>query len=202
MNRNDRLTAAHWAQTILTLQPVILDTETTGTSIDDEIVQIALIDHEGNPLLDTLVKPVKRIPLEVTQIHGIDNAQVQDAPAWDDIAPDVIKLLAGQSLIIYNADFDLRLMRQSCRSKSMRTMFTDLDKYMPVFCAMLKYAQFWGDWNDFRQDYRWQGLGTACVQQHIHVPDARAHSALGDCLRTISLVKAMAAYAEKEEVQS
>lgn len=202
MNHNDRLNAARWAQDILQKNPVILDTETTGIGSDDEIVSIALIDHAGNTLLDTLVKPtVKRIPLEATQVHGITPEMVKDAPVWDDIAPDVIRHVGDHPLVIYNAYFDLKLMRQSSRTIAIRTVFTGLELAHPVTCAMLRYADFYGDWNGYRQSYRWQRLDAALSQQRIEVPDLPAHSALGDCIRTLLLIKHMAAFAEREGVQ-
>lgn len=204
MNRNDRLNAALWAKDILTKNPVILDTETTGISMDDEIVSVAIINHAGETLLDTFVKPtVKRIPLEATAIHGIDQQMVKDAPTWDAVAPDVIRYIGAQPLVIYNAAFDLKLMRQSSRTSAIRTVFTGLELAHPVSCAMHQYADFWGDWNDYRQNYRWQRLEVACLQQHIQVPNLPAHSALGDCIRTLLLIKHMATFAEREgEVQS
>lgn len=204
MNRNDRINAARWAKDILQKSPVILDTETTGVGRVDEIISVAIVNHAGQTLLDTLVKPTyTRIPLEATQIHGIDQQMVSDAPVWDDIAPDVIRHIGDHPLVIYNADFDLRLMSQSSRTNAMQTVFFRLSQSIPVSCAMLQYADFWGDWNDYRQNYRWQRLEVACIQQHIQVPDLPAHSALGDCIRTLLLIKHMATFAvEREGVQS
>jgi len=45
-----------WAKTLLTRPFVILDYETTG--FDQEPVQVALIDHLGNTLINTLVNPM------------------------------------------------------------------------------------------------------------------------------------------------
>ena len=46
----------------LARRPVYLDTETTGLGRDDEIVEIALLDHDGTALADLRVKPRKPIP--------------------------------------------------------------------------------------------------------------------------------------------
>jgi DNA polymerase-3 subunit epsilon len=61
---------------------------------------------------------------------------------------------------------------------------------------MQQYAIFYGDWNDWHQSYRWQRLTSACAQQGIDQSkiSAPAHSALGDCLRTLELLKVMAVY--------
>lgn len=61
---------------------MILDTETTGLDYDDKIVEIAVIDLDGNVLINTLVDPNKAIPKEATEIHGIANKMVENAPLF------------------------------------------------------------------------------------------------------------------------
>src|SRR5207249_12089207 len=47
-----------WArQVVEESETLILDTETTGLDDDDEVIQLAIIDMQGNVLLDTLAKP-------------------------------------------------------------------------------------------------------------------------------------------------
>lgn len=52
---------------------IILDTETTGLDNTAEIVEISVINDQGEVLLDTLIKPTKPIPGDATAIHGITN---------------------------------------------------------------------------------------------------------------------------------
>lgn len=49
---------------------------------DDKIVEIAVIDLDGNVLINTLVDPNKAIPKEATEIHGIANKMVENAPLF------------------------------------------------------------------------------------------------------------------------
>ena len=67
---------------------LVLDTETTGIH-QAEIVQIAVVDSADNVLLDTLVKPVSRIPYDATRIHGITDSMVAEAPGWGEITEQV-----------------------------------------------------------------------------------------------------------------
>jgi len=55
------------------METVYLDTETTGLSPGNgaRIVEIAILDDDGRPLLDTLVNPDCEIPDEASSIHGI-----------------------------------------------------------------------------------------------------------------------------------
>ena len=54
---------------------------------------------------------------------------------------------------------------------------------------MLQYAKFWGEWDDYRGNYKWQKLIHAARQQGIEVQNA--HRALGDCLMTLAVMKKM-----------
>ncbi|MBV1843225.1 3'-5' exonuclease [Photobacterium ganghwense] len=182
--------AADWLAT----NCVILDTETTGLDDQAEICEISIIDASGAVLLDTLVKPLRPIPAEVIAIHGITNDMVADAPTWAEIYQDVLALLAGRCVVIYNASYDVRLMLQS-------TIFAGVDRNdalalfkaikPTVCCAMLAYAEFYGDWVGNRDNYRWQCLVNAADQQGV-VIEGKAHRALADCQTTLGVVRAMA----------
>lgn len=70
------------ARDALALGPLIVDTETTGLGDDAEIVEIAVVDSQGSIVFDSLVKPRRPIPREASDIHGITNAAVEDAPGF------------------------------------------------------------------------------------------------------------------------
>lgn len=165
---------------------LLLDTETTGLGADAEICQIAIIDSSGKVLLDTLVKPVRPIPAEATVIHGITNEMVEGATLFP--ADDIHTIITGQNVIIYNSDYDTRMLYQSETALGMGG-FDWLDEAQ-FHCAMQAFAQIYGDWNDYRKSYRWQKLETACNYYKVKATDA--HSALGDCLSTLAVCKAMA----------
>lgn len=165
----------------------ILDTETTGLDNQAEIVEISIIDQQGQVVLDTLVKPLKPIPADATAIHGITNDMVATAPSWADIHADVCRIVGSKPLVIYNADYDMRLMAQTAAQYGLQSVVAEAG----VHCAMLTYAEFHGDWNDYKGSYRWQRLTNAAKQQGV-VIDGVAHRALADVKMTLGVVKAMA----------
>ncbi|USD34124.1 MULTISPECIES: 3'-5' exonuclease [Vibrio] len=125
---------------------LILDTETTGLDSDAEIVEISLIDAvSGDVVFTSLVRPCDPIPEQAQAIHGISNDDVRQSTnsqmVWEQIEP----LLIGKSLIIYNSDYDIRLICQSllrfCSSMyvlEIQSLLTDKSH-----CAMLWYADFY-----------------------------------------------------------
>ena len=164
------------AQIKVNRRPVYLDTETTGLNSTDQIVEICLIDSEGGILFESLVKPTVPIPFDATRVHGITAAMVANAPMWPEIWPQVSAALAGRQLGIYNAEYDLRLMQQSQRAHGLEWPAPEFAS----FCIMKLYAQFRGEWDARRGNYRWHSLENARRQCQLDLPNA--HRARADAL--------------------
>ena len=154
------------AKKIMDLNPVFLDTETTGLKAFDQIIEIAVIDIQGTTLIDTLVKPTISIPPDASRIHGITNEMVGDAPLFPDILRDLQELVGDRPLLIYNADFDLKMLRQSAAAHRLNRQMQ-----FNAYCVMKMYAEFYGDWNEYYQSYRWQSLESAAKQCRIGLPE-------------------------------
>ncbi|WP_416775943.1 exonuclease domain-containing protein [Xenorhabdus budapestensis] len=123
---------------------VILDTETTGLKSDDEIIEISIINAYGDVLLDTLIKPQKKIPPDETRIHGITNEDVQHKPSWNDIYKKYREIVKGKTVVIYNKSYDTKIIRQTCKKYELPTPRIKSE------CAMLLYAKYYGEINKRR----------------------------------------------------
>ncbi len=171
--------AAEWARDLLKRPAdfVILDTETTGLANRDQVVQVAMIDGAGTVLMDNvLVRPTIRIPFAASDIHGITDEMVAAAPNFVDVWLDIHKHMQAKRLVIYNAEFDLRMLRQSADAHS-HTIDLPCSSWS---CAMEMYAAWVGEWNDYHGNFRWQRL------------PGGDHSALGDCRATLAVIRKMA----------
>lgn len=168
---------------------LILDTETTGLH-DGEVVSIAIIDAQGGTLLDTLVKPSKPIPDDAIAIHGITSEMVESAPTWGDVIWQVRGIIGARDTIVYNAPYDMMILRNSSKFHGLDVSWSLTNWY----CAMETFAEVYGDWNDYRGNYRWQKLTTAA--KHYGLSTEGAHGALADCRMTLGIVKAMCAIKE------
>ena len=99
-----------------TNEPVYLfiDVETTGLSpTKDAIVQVSALRFFGKKAVDGLnsyVNPQRPIPWEATEIHGITDEEVQDAPTIDKIKEPFMNLAKGAILVGHNATFDLNFL--------------------------------------------------------------------------------------------
>ena len=159
-----RRQAIEKAKGYLAARPVFLDTETTGFEYPAEIVEITLIDHDGSTLLDSLVRPVRPIPLDVIRVHGITNEMVEEAPTWAELWPQVETILKDRPVGIYNADFDVKLMGLSHRAHH---MLWSGAPFKP-FCIMKLYAQFYGQVG-YRGEFRWQRLETPAASAELRL---------------------------------
>lgn len=180
-----RRQAIQWARNLIARQFYILDTETTGLSASDEIVQIAILDGSGAALMNQLIKPTMPIPPAASAVHGIRDRDVKDSPSFKDIYIRLSTLLAGQVAIAYNMDFDWRMLQQTAsryRLPDMRIGKRD--------CAMKQYARFKGVRQSKGRNYVWHKLGFAVAQEGL--PVIGAHDALGDARMTLSLIRKMA----------
>jgi DNA polymerase-3 subunit epsilon len=184
----DRQRAIDQAAQVMTQSPLFLDTETTGLGEDAEICEIAIIDDQGQPRLDVLVKPSIPISHGAMAVHGITNEMVAGAVTIDWMLPSLMELVQGHSLVIYNAEYDMRVIAQSIKARGGDApLWTSLT---PV-CAMLMYAEFHGEWNDYRQSYRWQKLSDAADQLRIALPND-LHRAQADATLTLRVMERMA----------
>lgn len=149
---------------------IILDTETT--SLDGYLVQIAIIQaHDGQVVLDTLVNPQTDVSPGARSIHGITDAELATAPTFTALSDRVLRLLRGRRVVTYNADFDANtLYNEVARLTGYRTAET-WRRSVRWRCAMELYAQWYGDWSDRHQSYRWQPLAGG---DHSALGDARA----------------------------
>ena len=106
----------------------VFDCQTTGLDAGLRLIEVAMIDHDGRTLVDTLVNPRLHISASATALSGIDNAAVRHAPHWGVIWPKLEELLLTQNHIIaWGAEFDLTAMRSDCARSSDLTWTTAID---------------------------------------------------------------------------
>lgn len=101
------------ARNLLQLNPLFMHSETTGAGEHDEIVEISILDSAGNPLLDALVKPKRHIRPDATNIHGITDEMVDNAPKWSEVLPEVEEILAHKIVCIYDLNSELQALHNS-----------------------------------------------------------------------------------------
>ncbi|MBP3431854.1 MAG: ribonuclease H-like domain-containing protein [Clostridia bacterium] len=96
---------------------VVFDIETTGLDpTSDEITEIGAVKLEdGNAVekFSTFVKPTKKIPREVSELTGITNEMVENAPSIEYVIKDFYDFTRGCVICGHNAvDFDFKFIKR------------------------------------------------------------------------------------------
>ena len=110
----------------------VIDFETTGlTPGVDRVVEVAVArlepGCEPQLVLDTLVNPQRRVA--ATEIHGITDEDVSDAPSFAEVAGDLVEALAGCVVTAYNVYFDISFLSHELKSAG-------LNHVPPHMCLM------------------------------------------------------------------
>ena len=94
----------------------VLDIETTGLSPNHEkITEIAIFVYDGEKIIDeytTLIHPEKKISYRITQLTGINNKMVADAPKFYEVAKKIVEVTEDTILVGHNVRFDYGFIRQ------------------------------------------------------------------------------------------
>jgi DNA polymerase-3 subunit epsilon len=153
----------------------IIDIETTGGSARlEKIIEIAVYLHDGEKITGefiSLVNPERNIPYFITNLTGITNEMVENAPRFYEIAKIIVELTEGRTFVAHNARFDYSFIRQEFKSLGFNYKRSIIDT------VALSRKLFPG--------HRSYSLGNICRDQKITINGR--HRAAGDALATVSL---------------
>ena len=96
---------------------VAIDVETTGLSpLYNELIEISAIKYEGAKKLDTfstLIKPKKEVSSTITNLTGITNKMLEDAPTIEKVMPELIEFIGDNPIVAHNANFDYSFLQNN-----------------------------------------------------------------------------------------
>ena len=151
----------------------VVDLETTGLYPGgDRIVEVAMVRAEPDAaprlILDTLINP--RRAVSATEIHGITDDDVADAPTFDEVAPIVVSGMSAAVFASYNVYFDAKFVQAELASAGVR-------RFPPYLCLMYMRPML--------------GLGSRCslsdaCEAH-EIAHAHTHVAAADALASARL---------------
>jgi DNA polymerase-3 subunit epsilon len=153
----------------------IIDIETTGGSARfEKITEIAVYLHDGEKITGefvSLVNPERNIPYFITNLTGITNEMVENAPCFYEIARTIVELTEGCTFVAHNARFDYSFIRQEFKSLGFNFRRNILDT------VSLSRKLLPG--------HRSYSLGNLCRDLKIEI--SGRHRAAGDALATVRL---------------
>lgn len=96
---------------------VAVDIETTGLNLDeDSIIEIGAVKFKDRRVEDewsTLVNPHRPISSFITQLTGISNNMVRNAPSLPEVLGDLAAFVGDAPVVGHNVNFDLSFLRKA-----------------------------------------------------------------------------------------
>lgn len=94
----------------------VIDIETTGGRANrDRITEIAIIIDDGQEVIErfqTLINPERSIPYNITQLTGITDEMVANAPKFYEVAKRIVELTQGAIFVAHNVNFDYGFVKE------------------------------------------------------------------------------------------
>ncbi|MBP1949590.1 ATP-dependent DNA helicase DinG [Virgibacillus litoralis] len=106
---------------------VVIDLETTGhfPAEHDKIIEVGIVVIQNNEITDefsSFFNPNMPIPSFITNLTGITDHDVQDAPMFEEKAQEIINLFDNSYLIAHNVPFDLGFLNEELASNGYRQL--------------------------------------------------------------------------------
>ena len=118
---------------------LFFDLELTGVYDHDEIISVSITNANGEVLMDTLVKPMRKKKWNRTEkIHGISPAMVQDAPTLNELVPTIKEMFAhADNLIAFGVSTDYSHIKYIYESISEQE-----ELHKKVRCASIEFVRY------------------------------------------------------------
>ena len=167
-----------WRNTLQALDEVefvVLDTETTGLRPNaDRVIEVAAVRLRAGEIIasfQSLLNPGRRLPPFITKFTGISQDMVNGAPYAKDIFPELMQFIEGATLVGHNVSFDINFLTHEA-------YLLGLAFPPDGFDTILLARRFLPGLKRFRLD---------TVADHLKIPTANRHRAMGDVKVTAAI---------------
>ncbi|QPB85449.1 DNA polymerase III subunit epsilon [Pseudoalteromonas rubra] len=154
---------------------VVIDVETTGGKKEfDRITEIAMVKVVDGQVVDqwqSLVNPTRRIPKYITELTGISNEMVANAPHFSDLAKQVDDFMQDAIFVAHNVNFDMGFIKAE---------FARLEQSFqkPKLCTVQQARKWLPGLKSYALNKVCAELGISLTQHHRAMADARATAEL------------------------
>lgn len=161
---------------------VVVDVETTGGSParGDRVTEVAAVHVDKGEIslaFTSLVNPERPIPWHITQLTGISDDMVAQAPTFADVARELADSIADRVFVAHNARFDHAFLN----SEFARVTPTPMDQLLAGQLCTVKLAR--------RILSHLPRRNLDAVTRHYGVQIDGRHRAAGDAIATAEVLR-------------
>lgn len=153
-------------------QFICFDFETTGISATaDRIIDIVAVrfttDCSDHETYSQLVNPLRPIAPAASQVHGLYDQDVKDAPTLEDVLPEFLQFIGGaEVLIAHNAGFDRSFLAAAC------VFLGEIPPDNPTICTLPLSRKAWPKFANYRLETIGQNLRLIEKEDHRGLSDS------------------------------
>lgn len=155
----------------------IVDIETTGSfAKGHSITEIAIAVFNGNEMVDwyeTLVNPGMEIPAFITALTNITNDMVANAPAFEEVAEKIYKMLEPCVFVAHNVNFDYSFVQKQLQAAGYNWSAKKL-------CTVRLSRKIFPNFKSYK-------LSSLCTE--LNIEQTTKHRAGADTLATVEVFK-------------
>ena len=157
---------------------VILDTETTGLSRDDEVIELAIVDMSGKILYHSLFAPTVEVNPNASRVNGYTKENLKNEKKFKDEWEKIKQAIGYRTVLGHNVDFDQRLVEQTLRRYGLNPneatrVFSNAYDSKKIAKAHLTTKSY----------------GLESLANMVGIEEKELHNAKDDCLLTLKFLK-------------
>ena len=155
---------------------LVLDTETTGLSSSDRIIELSIIDmREGQCIHSSLYNPGFKLKPEITKLTGITDEEIEAAPVFTaHEARGINEITENRTVCAWNSGFDIRMLNAEFQRTGQTFKYRTEYDLMPLFARALKLAR-----NKIKLSEAMKLMG---------IMENQDHRSLSDCINTRAVI--------------
>ena len=155
---------------------LVLDTETTGLSSSDRIIELSIIDmREGQCIHSSLYNPGFKLKPEITKLTGITDEEIEAAPVFTaHEARGINEITENRTVCAWNSGFDIRMLNAEFQRTGQTFKYRTEYDLMPLFARALKLAR-----NKIKLSEAMKLMG---------IMESQDHRSLSDCINTRAVI--------------
>lgn len=155
---------------------LLLDTETTGLSSSDRIIELSIIDmSDGRCLYHSNFNPQEPLKSVITEITGLSDGDLKKAPVFDrKIAFEINKVTEGRTLCAWNSSFDMRMLKSEFTRAGSHFKYENDYDLMPLFARAMSTGR--------------SRIKLADAMKIMGIEGNQEHRSLSDCLDTKAVI--------------